>query len=102
MMPVELLFDVSVLFEVPVLITVALVESVALVVLVDIDDPSVLELPLEALVAAADEAEAEAEGGGVPGAEAAVADATVLELSITKYGLKFVELGSLSETISIL
>ena len=82
----ELLFDVTVLF------TIALVDCAELLVFVDVADPLVLELRM-ALVAAAEEVDAEgdaegdAEDEGVPEAEAEVADATVLELSITKYGL---------------
>lgn len=61
----------------------------------------ILELSIPVLAAGTVEDAAEVEG--VPEAEdAPLTDATVLELSSTKYGEKFAWLWSLSETISIL
>ena len=85
-MAVELLFDVLVPVD------VAVVDFEALLVCVDSVVPLALERPLPVLGDAEADADADAEADveaeeGVPEAEAALADATVLALSITKYGL---------------
>ena len=90
---VDVFVAVELLFDVLVPVDVAVVDFEALLVCVDSVVPLALERPLpvlgdaEADADADAEADVEAEEEGVPEAEAALADATVLALSITKYGL---------------
>ena len=83
---VDVFVAVELLFDVLVPVDVAVVEFGALLVCVDNVVPLALELPV--LWDAEADAEADVvEEEGVSEAEGALADATVLALSITKYGL---------------
>ena len=89
---VDVFVAVELLFDVLVPVDVAVVDIEALLVCVDSVVPLALERPLPVLGDAEADADADAEADveaeeGVPEAEAALADATVLALSITKYGL---------------